>query len=483
MGATAVAGNPTGLTSYSGTHGDQAVNFTTALSAGLSTGIILTGGYQKATFNPIVVGANATGLVGATTYTTTITIDGTPHAISILGSTAQTFTTLISALNTQLGAAGSAFIAGDGSISVTSASQGTSTSVLMVTGTLFPALAGFSAITASVPGTGSTSNLTASIVVDGVTKAVSVAPASLATFGAVITALNSALGAAGSASIVGNDIIVLSATAGTSSTVRITDTNFFSSFTGFKEILPAQNGGGKSRSYNFNLVIDDLHHITVATTGTVSNTFTNLLTVINAALGAYGTAAITGGNIVITSATTGITSKVRLDDTGSLANRLTGYVGLSHVDGVAPVMYTFKIIVDGAGFNLSVAGNAIQTYTLLVSYLNTQLSGSATVAIVNGNIIVTSVTTGVTSTVRIDPTSTMLKALSSFVGVYNPIDGIVSLLAAMKAFKNGSDTFYHLFNVKQVGTKPAVPPFTPHTVKFTYFDGTHWKYLDNDALV
>lgn len=98
----------------------------------------------------------ATNYVGATTYTATVTIDGVGYPISVLGSTIQTFQTLMDAINTAIGANGIAALIG-GSILIQSATTGVSSTVAITAGTLFAApLQGFTSVAASVAGTAAT---------------------------------------------------------------------------------------------------------------------------------------------------------------------------------------------------------------------------------------------------------------------------------------------------------------------------------------
>lgn len=484
LGASAVGGNASGLSSASGTYGSQVVNFTPTLTAGLSTGVAPVAGYQYINFSALAAGSDATSLVGGTTYTTTITVDGVAKPISILGSAAQTFTTLVSEINTDLGVSATATLdVANKRIVITSATLGTTSSVVSVQGTLFAApLANFLNITASVAGTGSVAALTATVVVDGVSKPISILPTAITTFGGVITELNTDLGASATAAIVGGDIKITSATTGTTSTVVITAGTLFPALTGFSGVLPSQSGKSTTRDYSATVIIDGTIIKSVKFTGIQGDTFTHVISELNTDLGASATAAITGGNITITSATTGASSSVSVLDTGFLFNQLTGYAKITTTAGVAPKLYTAVVTIDGVAKPISIQGSAAQTFTTLISEINTDLGVSATAAIVGGNIKITSATTGLSSSVFVTD-GDLFKALGAY-GFRAPVAGITDLLAAAKISKvaNGSRVSEH-FNILTVGTKPAVPPFCPHNVNFIYWDGLVWKYLDNDVTV
>lgn len=83
---------------------------------------------------------------------------------------------------------------------------------------------------------------TATIVVDGTSHAVSVNGSTITTFADLVTAIQNSLGSVATVSLVGGNIQVTSATIGGASTVLITDTNLFSSSTGFVSLLLPTNG-------------------------------------------------------------------------------------------------------------------------------------------------------------------------------------------------------------------------------------------------
>jgi len=118
-----------------------------------------TSGSQAALFNfsPL---SGPTGLANnGTLYAATITIDGTPHAVSYAGSTMQNFTTLLSQINTAILGFGLAAIV-DNTIVVTSGSTGLNSTVSMadagvfgVSLDLFASVTGFARFDTAVNGT------------------------------------------------------------------------------------------------------------------------------------------------------------------------------------------------------------------------------------------------------------------------------------------------------------------------------------------
>lgn len=89
-------------------------------------------------------GSTPTGLANdATVYTASIDFDapGSPVAISVVGSAAQTFTALIAELNTDIGGAGTAALVG-GQIVITSATTGVASTVVVTDTNLFRSVKG-----------------------------------------------------------------------------------------------------------------------------------------------------------------------------------------------------------------------------------------------------------------------------------------------------------------------------------------------------
>lgn len=120
-------------------------------------------GWSYVSISGTFTGATLTGLAGATTYLATVTVDGTPHAISILGSTATTYAALVTQLQTQIGAGNALVTLVPASIGVitpngifiTSLTIGTGSTVLIADGApaLFGSLTGFVGIGPNTAGT------------------------------------------------------------------------------------------------------------------------------------------------------------------------------------------------------------------------------------------------------------------------------------------------------------------------------------------
>lgn len=103
-------------------------------------------------------GASATGFTNdGTAYTGTVTVDGVAKSISITGSAAQTYTTYLSELNTDLAGAATASIVA-GNVEIKSATTGSTSTVVITSGTFVTSLTNFRALVASQTGTAGSEN-------------------------------------------------------------------------------------------------------------------------------------------------------------------------------------------------------------------------------------------------------------------------------------------------------------------------------------
>lgn len=490
LGAAKVGTDPSGLSAVAGTAGYQAINYLPAAVGGNALGLQqATAGRQTASFGGnITGGSQASGLANnTTTYTATIVVDGVSRPISIVGSAAQTITTLISEINTDLGASATAALAG-GNIVVTSATTGSTSTVAITAGTLFPTLTGFNSVLAAVNGVNAGA-YTMSVSINGTSYPVSIVTASTLTFTNLVSAINAAIGANGTAAIVNGNIRITSATVGVSSKVVITAGNTLSATAGFAGLQSPLNGSGKARTYSATAIIDGTTIKSLNFTGVQGTTITNVLTEINTDLGAAATAALTGGDIVITSASTGKKSSVQIID-GGLFSSLAGYASVGSVSGDAPTTYTATVTLTNGGTvltkNISFDGNTAQTYATLVTAIQAGLTPDATVSLVAGGLkIVNDQATGPLTSITIDG-GTLVRSLSGQRGIAKSLKGVAAadLATVLNEYKapNGASVLSTLPVIK-VGTKPAVPFGVKHTTAFIYWNGTVWKYLDNDANV
>lgn len=116
-------------------------------------------GYQDAVFTSPIEPTNPTGLANdSTVYTTTIVFNGLiTKVVNIVGSQAQTFGEVFQLIFNQISLYGNVFVdqgplSGQFSLRFSSILQGSTSSVSVSLGTLFPALVGFDHIAPAVPG-------------------------------------------------------------------------------------------------------------------------------------------------------------------------------------------------------------------------------------------------------------------------------------------------------------------------------------------
>lgn len=530
FGGAAVGTDATGLDNVAtATAGKATVDLGSAKAGTDLSGLIVvagsTAGSQTVTINPVFAnGAAATGLaadVPATAGTDSVTFTGTIPAttalvagtydfdVTIDGGAVQTLavTTAGGETYAAIAALMSAQVVGGtvtfntDTFTVTSNTTGALSSAALAAGTLgslgsdlFAALALADTVVAvfngAVVGTiGAVTTYTASIVVDGVTKNISITGGSAQTVTTLLSQINTDLGAAATASLVGGSIKVTSATVGSTSTVAITDGSLFAALTGTATIATAvagTDGEGGSTTWRAIVEVDGIAY-NVAFTGTAGDTVADVITEIDADLGAAASVALTGGDIVITSGTTGKASRVRVFDTGGLFSHLTGYTAISYVDGVEPRVYTATVVVDGVAIPVSVQGSNAQTMAELETEIDTAVFGAGSAYLVDGNIKIVSGTDGVTSTVAVID-GDLFRSVAGFKGGVKVVNGAADLAAAFATMRmpNGTSVMEY-FPVVTVGLKPAdnTPYTPPKRVEFSYFGGAPaaWRYMNDDTVI
>jgi hypothetical protein len=214
--------------------------------------------------NSMTQGANnPTGLNDdATNYTVQVAVDGgAAQALTVQGQNAQTFGDLAVQLNALLTGA-TIELTTDGNILVRSElSDAGVSNIATTTVSLLAALTGFNAtVAATVGGTNPTglandaTQYEASVTVDGIPYALQITGSAAQTFGALVTEMNTDLGAVATA-VIGdgttatNGIVVpngqigiVSSSTGITSTVSVTDVDLFSSLNDFEGLLTPVNG-------------------------------------------------------------------------------------------------------------------------------------------------------------------------------------------------------------------------------------------------
>lgn len=303
----------------------------------------------------------STGLTGspATTYTMIVNVNGTNQVVSFSGSSASTYADLLAQINADLVGA-----------------------------------------TASIVTDGATSNLRITSLASGSSSSIAITPGSN-----LQTDLGATLGSA------------IATTIGASSPTNL------------------RNDG---TVYNLDVTVDG-SLITTSILGQNAQTYTDLINEINIDLASSGEVKLYNGQLLFVSASTGATSTVVV--TAGTGNDMLQYLGVSvggaipgspnnaagdsgdHPTGLAndSTIYTASVNIDGLVQNVQITGSAAQTFNDLVTELQTDL-GLATVAITDGNIEITSNTTGATSSVVITD-GTLFTSVNFFVQLQTPVYG------------------------------------------------------------
>jgi hypothetical protein len=207
---------------------------TTTDQTGLATTIFATSGSQSVAFFTAKLATTTTGLANnGTAYSVNISINGVNHSVSVVGSACQTYASLVTEINNDLGSFGSITLNITGTaLVVSSATVGSTSTVAVGSGTLFQSLTDFAVISSPIAGTNAVNTTyTANVVVNGVNKSLSISGGSAQTYETLLSLINTALGVSASAILVDGNIKITAV--GTTPTISIRDINLFSSLTDF----------------------------------------------------------------------------------------------------------------------------------------------------------------------------------------------------------------------------------------------------------
>lgn len=452
--------DPSGLPSSAGTHGAQVVNFDATISGSTPTGLAPYSGYLTIGFSAItgstatgipndtsgyqfinvggaVTSVSATGLIGATTYTTDITVEGNLTTISVLGSDAPTYADLLTEINGQL--TGAVATINGGNLKITSSTTGLLSSISISDVTLFDALTTFVSIVTPVDGT--SPEFTATLLVDGDTVDVTVAGRDAQTFDNLVDAILTNLDVTGTSTIAldGNNIVISSVSFGITSTVEMDDvgTLFTSATIPSLLVINAPVSGNSIDTLDATITIDGVDHILIILPADIT-LFSDLIGEINSSLGPTAVASISGGDIVVTSNSVGITSTVAIT-AGTLFPSLAefSYVLPPQNGGGTARNYSAIIIVDGIINSVTFTGLEGDTYANVVDEINNDLNGSAIAAIDGQYITITADSVGPDSSVKIYDVGSLFSSLIGYVG-YSDVVGTFPV-AYTASFKINAD--------------------------------------------
>jgi len=249
----------------------------------------------------------------------------------------------------------------------------------------------------------------------------------------LITDLNGQLGGFAVAQLVDNDtwLTIQSKSTSSSSTIAILDAAFDVVNTGGTHIGTDLTGlTNDATVYTATVTIDGVGY-PISATGSLNQTYNDLLGTINAAITVNGTAALISGNITITSATTGLTSSLLIVDTGvnPLFSSLTGFVGFTSTTTIRNIFNqltnftTISAAVPGFGGTLPSGYPTIS--------LTTALTGFDTIKVTNRP-------TEVLASFTVNPRSTPVTPVSNLSGP--TVSGSAQLLVNVPIITANSGT-------------------------------------------
>ena len=426
----------TGFTYNPSVNGTVAVTFTNTLSAGASQG------YAEVGVGGNKVGGSATGLTNsAVTYQATVTIDGVASPVLVTGSAAQTYTTLLAEINTDLPGTPAFLI--NGNLRMTSPTAGSTSTVTVTNG---PATSGSDSVSifgapagAVVPGLAAASyDFDITIDGGGLLKKVIVV-AGTESYNALAALMNAQVTGVATITYTGGAFVATSATTGVTSTVVLAAGTFGSGGGDLFTAIDVITGGASV----FNASVGGIGALFSSLTG-----FTAITSVAGVGAGdanAYQVVDVAANKVGATA--TGLSNttagyqeavfvyqKVGTDSTG-LANAATAYTATATIDGVARA--------------ISVVGSAAQTITTLIAELNTDIGAWATVALVGGRIRVTSLTSSSSSTVSLADSgaNSLFASLSNFYLFAPAVVGTTPVYTFTVVFDNGAVSGYQVVNV------------------------------------
>lgn len=470
-------------------------------------------GFATIPYGPLPSGAaTPTGLANdSTAYTASVDIDGTPNPVSIVGSAAQTFTTLITELNADLSGATAALVGGD--IVITSDSTGVASSIVVEDTDLFKSVQGtnFGQL-----GNRSEKGHVKYLVWDKmddfdqgevarIMKAIDPTATEWSFANDVVTVTGTGVNAFTPVGIAKGDyslkITVNSIAKEVVFTVP-TDMNFQQLVD--DAFLPALQVAFPELTAYLTVGVDTMD-IVVETT-VAGNVAAAAPTVEEGTTGGLIAAidATTALGCAVGAPTAGVDGSSTLDVDGTPDAGFQAIEFGAAIDGatdptLANGTYNFKVTIDGGAVqDLSVeeTGTDLDTVTKLVAAMNAEVvGGTVTLDDANDSIVVTSDSTGLTSTVLVADGDTgglfaaLASALSTTVAPGTAVPGTAGDNWGVRLGEFKSFTGFPVLG--QVGTvplferenKPFAKGWSFNNNAYIYYDGSDWLYYDTDQAV
>lgn len=374
-------------------------------------------GSASAHYKQTVVGADATGLdsvAASTAGTLTVNLGGGKVAGSASGLSSSVGTAGYQVVNLAPGISGASATGLNGGSAATAGYQ---------------SIAWTDLIGANATGLANDATAyTATITIDGVASPVSVTGSAAQTFTDLITAINADITGKGTATIASStELRVTSATTGATSTVLIADGTLLAALTGAGSIAPAVAGLAATAAvtYTASVSVDGVAKA-ISISGAAAQTYATLINELNTDLGASAVASLSGGDLKITSASFGLTSAVVIT-AGTLFTSLPAVQGIFPAAGGDDTSrkYSAVFTIDGTNqVSVQFAGITGTTIGDVIAELNTDLGAAATAALdVNGNLTITSSTTGAKSSVAVADTGVLFCSLTGYAG-FTSVSGV-----------------------------------------------------------
>lgn len=349
-GPATTTASPTGLAALAtATAGTNTIEFQTtvtgATATGFENGTPAKSGYQTVNLNPLTTPATATGLV-AGTLTVKIKVDGAVKSIT-LAVAPVAFSDLITDINTELDGSAVAVLA-DGVITITSATTGVTSEVVISEDNIFSTLANYVSTGVSTKGTLPTPgpSYSANCMVDGnIMRTIRFTGDQAQTITTLLSQMNTDLAGVATAALTDGKIVITSDTVGDRSSVNLFDTGrLVGRLAGFKSIkgVPGRSIG----VYNASVRIDGVTY-PISVQGSEAQTFGALISEIADDVAPI-VPTLVNGSIVFTSPTTGANS-IAMNVVGedALFRQVAGFAGFTRLDGAVDLVDELKKVKFG----------------------------------------------------------------------------------------------------------------------------------------
>lgn len=401
-------------------------------------------GYQEANLNGTGLLTTELNLPADATFDFSVIVDGevTPQNLNLGLTTTSTIADVVSGMSNLILRGTVSLV--DGNLRISSDQPGVGSSIVLTRGT--PGTSGYQDINLS--GSDGLDLIGApagayvfDVTIDGTLQVGSVTLTGTDTVASLVSSMNIAI-TSGNVTLVAGDIRVTSNSTGTTSTVNLamagdlaTSGSQVISFSPL--VAEADLAGPAAGTYVFDATVDGTPQ-TVSVTALGGDTVASMIGLISTALNG-ASAVFEGGNIKVISDTDGSGSSVLMTQ-GPGATAGTQNMGFNVAAGdsvvLVPNIYDINIAVDGGAYdNVTIEIVGAIVFSDLVTLLDTAFT-TATVTLVGTDIVVTSNTSGATSTISLSAGTNLdlLGALGTVPVTAVPGTDSTDLLSALTGF-------------------------------------------------